>query len=428
MQFTTSKASGASTREIRSTKRAYLFNTGCIRRALDSTRVYEYLLENGWSFTNNIAAADLVIVSTCAAVERSEELSTVALRQVAKKIRKRTKLIITGCLPKVNPEMIQAIPGLEVFEFVPTGELEKLDEVLGSEVKIADVPDANMVTNEIGLLDYVLAYRLFRHSFFLSLYKKMSTSRAFIKSIIFMSEAYNRTKRLLRLDSREKIVPYFNLRIAEGCAFNCAYCCIKTATGKVKSKPIDVIVGEFEKGLAEGHKVFQLVCEDVGCYGVDTGSSITELLRALLAVEGDYQLVMIDFGGHWLVKYFNELKKLFLAHPEKIRELYVALQSGSDRILKAMKRPERAEPVQSRLVELQRDLPNLILRTTVIVGFPGETREDFDMTVAAVQRINFQAVEVNKYEDRPGTLSSMMKCKLPEVVIDERIEELHQYC
>jgi tRNA A37 methylthiotransferase MiaB len=142
----------------------------------------------------------------------------------------------------------------------------------------------------------------------------------------------------------------------------------------------------------------------------------------------DYQLVMIDFGGHWVVKFFEELKKLFLAHPEKIRELYVALQSGSDRILKAMKRPERAEPVQSRLVELQRDIPHLILRTTVIVGFPGETREDFDMTVAAVQRINFRAVEVNKYEDRPGTLSSMMKGKLPEAVIDERIEELHQHC
>jgi ribosomal protein S12 methylthiotransferase len=412
----------------KNTKRTYIFNTGCIRRALDSTRVYDYLLKNGWSFTNNIAAADLVIVSTCSAVEKSEELSTVALQHVAKKIRKRTKLIITGCLPKVNPEMIHAIPGLDVFEFVPTGELERLDDVLQSEVKLADVPDANLVTNEIGLLDYVLAYRLFRHSFFLSLYKKMSTSRVFLKSIIFMSEMYNRGKRVLGLANREKIVPYYNLRIAEGCAFNCSYCCIKTATGKVKSKPIDEIVGEFKKGLAEGHKVFQLVCEDVGCYGIDKGSSITELLRVLLAVEGDYQLVMIDFGGHWLVKYYDELRELFLAHPEKIRELYVALQSGSDKILKAMKRPEQAEPVQSKLIELQRDLPHLILRTTVIIGFPGETREDFEKTVQAVQRIGFQAVELNKYEDRPGTLSSMMGGKISDVVIEERIEEISQYC
>ena len=93
-----------------------------------------------------------------------------------------------------------------------------------------------------------------------------------------------------------------------------------------------------------------------------------------------------------------------------------------------MKRPERAEPVQSRLVQLQKKFPHLILRTTVIVGFPGETREDFEMTVAAVRRIKFQAVEVNRYEDRPGTLSSMMTGKVPDIVIDERIEELHQHC
>jgi ribosomal protein S12 methylthiotransferase len=409
-------------------KRAYVFNTGCIRRALDSTRIYEYLLKNGWTFTNNIGECDLVIVSTCSAVNKSEELSTVALRYVAKKLNKRTKLIITGCLPKVNPELIRATPGLGIFEFVPTGELERLDDVLGSDVRFKDVPDANMVTNEIGLLDYVLAYRLFRHSFFLKLYKRMSANRVFLKSIVSASESYNGVKRMLGLPNRPKIIPYYNLRIAEGCAFNCAYCCIKFATGKVKSKPIDEIVGEFEKGLAEGHKVFQLVCEDVGCYGVDTGSSIVELLRALLAVEGDYQLVMIDFGGHWLVKHFDELMSLFRANPYKIKELYVALQSGSDKILKAMKRPEQAEPVQSKLIQLKSELPHMILRTTVIIGFPGETQEDFEMTVEAIKRIPFEAVELNPYEDRPGTASSMMANKIPAAVVEARIAEISQYC
>ncbi len=409
-------------------KRAYVFNTGCIRRALDSTRVYEYLLKNGWTFTNNIRNSDLVIISTCSAVNKSEELSAVALRYVAKRLNRRTKLIVTGCLPKVNPEMIRSIPGLDIFEFVPTGELERLDDLLGSDVKFKDVPDANMLTNDIGLLDYVLAYRLFRHSFFLSLYRRMSANRLFLKSIVFASESYNRVKRALGLNSRDRIVPYYNLRIAEGCAFNCAYCCIKFATGKIRSKPIDDIVDEFRKGLADGHKVFQLVCEDVGSYGFDTDSSIVELLRALLGVEGDYQLVMIDFGGYWLVKYFDELLSLFKDNPDKIRELYVAIQSGSDRILRAMKRPERAEPVVSKLQELKTELPHIILRTTVIVGFPGETREDFEMTIEAVKRIPFEAVELNPYEDRPGTLSSTMPDKISEDVINARIAELSQYC
>jgi len=409
-------------------RRAYVFNTGCIRRALDSTRVYDYLIRNGWSFTNNISAADVVVVSTCSAVGQSEDLSLIALRNVARKIGNDARLLVTGCLPKVSPGRITEIPGLHNVTFVPTGSLDDLDDILGSKVSLRDVPDANMVTNEIGLLDYVLAYRFFRHSFFLGIYKRMSTSRMFLKSILVMSEALNRAKRLVGMSSRENVTPYYNLRIAEGCAFKCAYCCIKFATGNVKSKPIDTILGEFKKGLAEGHKIFQLVCEDVGCYGIDIGSSLPELLRRLLAVEGDYQLVMIDFGGHWLVKYYDELRPLLLGSPEKFKELYVALQSGSDKMLKAMRRPEKAEEVTSKLKELKRDMPNLILRTTVIIGFPGETEDDFQQTVEAVQGIDFDAVELNRYEDRPGTVSSGLKDKIPAETIDRRVEQISQVC
>jgi len=410
-------------------KRAYVFNTGCIRRALDSTRVHDYLIRNGWSFTNNIAAANVVVVSTCSAVGQSEDLSLIALRNVAKRIRKDARLLVTGCLPKVAPDKILPIPGLNGrCTFVPTGSLERLDEILDSKVHLRDVPDANMLTNEIGLLDYVLAYRFFRHSFFLGIYKRMSTSRVFLKSILFGSEVLNRVRKLVGMKARDRVVPYYNLRIAEGCAFRCSYCCIKFATGNVKSKPTETILEEFKKGLAAGHKVFQLVCEDVGCYGIDIGSSFPELLRRLLEVKGDYQLVMIDFGGHWLVKYYDQLRPLLLGNPERFRELYVALQSGSNRILKAMRRPEKAEEVTTKLKELKREMPHLILRTTVIIGFPGETEEDFQKTVEAVRGIDFAAVELNRYEDRPGTVSSGMEDKIPIETIERRIEEIRQYC
>lgn len=409
-------------------KRAYMFNTGCIRRALDSTRLHNYLIKNGWSFTNNIRAADLVVVSTCSAVARSEELSLIALRNVSNKMSKDARLIITGCLPKINPDKLREIPGLTNYEFIPTRHLDNFDAVLNSTVKLTDVPDANLVTNEIGLLDYVLAYRLFRHSFFLKIYKRMSTSRNFLKTMIFLSETFNLAKRKLGLPARRKIVPYYNLRIAEGCAFACSFCCIRFATGRIKSKPIEAIVQEFKRGLADGHKIFQLVCEDVGCYGIDIRTNVAELLKALLSIEGDYQLVMIDFGGYWLVRYYDELLPLFLDNREKIRELYVALQSGSNRILKAMRRPEKIEDVKARLKELKEKLPHLILRTTVIVGFPGETDEDFQQTVRAVREIDFEAVEVNRYEDRPGTLSSKMTDKVPAKVIERRAEEMSKYC
>lgn len=409
-------------------KRAYLFNSGCIRRALDSTRIYDYLISNGWGFTNHISSADLVIVSTCGAVDKTEELSLIALNNISAKRSQNAKFIITGCLPKIDPEKIQAIKHLGDYEYIPTRNLDKFDQVIEADVKFEEIPDANLITNEVGLLDYILAYRFFRHSFFLGLYKRMSTNRYFLRYALSLSEGLNTFKRFLGLRARQKVVPYYNIRIAEGCAFACSYCAIRFATGRIKSKPIDQIVTEFNNGLKEGHKYFQLVCEDSGSYGIDLGTNIAELLKRLLEVDGDYQLILIDFGGYWLVKYYDELLPLFSNNTSKIRELYVSLQSGSDKILKAMKRPEKSSEVQAKLKDLKRKLPDLILRTTVIIGFPGETEEDFFQTVQAVQEIDFNAVELNLYEDRPGTHSSKMEYKIPQEVIERRYKIIKQYC
>jgi MiaB/RimO family radical SAM methylthiotransferase len=251
-------------------------------------------------------------------------------------------------------------------------------------------------------------------------------NRLFIRSVLLFSESYNNIKEKVGLNHRQKFVPYYNIRIADGCLFSCSYCCIRFATGKLKSKSIEDIVEEFEKGLKEGHKIFQLVCEDVGCYGLDIGTTFPALLRQLLAIEGDYQILLIDFGGHWLVKYYDELLQLFTDHPAKIRELYVSLQSGSQKILNAMKRPEKGIEVRAKLKELKRKLPHLTLRTTVIIGFPGETEEDYRKTVEAVTEIDFSVVELNKYTDRPGTASSKMEKKIPQEIIDRRTMELER--
>lgn len=405
---------------------AYLFPaTGCVRRALDATRIHDYLIKNGWSFTNNISAADLIVVSTCSVIGKSAEISLAGLNGVAKKASKDSMLVVTGCLPKVDPDKFEQISGPGSCAVIPTGELAKFDQLLKSAVKLADIPEANVITNEVGLFDYLLAYRVFpRHRWLVKLYKRMCTNRMFLRSIVFATDSINWAKRRLGMTARDPIVPYYNIRVAHGCALSCAYCCIKFATGHVRSRPIAEIVHEFKQGLAAGHKVFQLVCEDVGCYGIDIGSSFPELLRSLLAIEGGYQLVMIDFGGYWFVKYYDELLPLFKENQDKIRELYVALQSGSNKVLAAMNRPEKAEEVAARLKELKSELPQIVLRTTILVGFPGETEDDFRRSVDAVKNIGFEAVELNGYEDRPGTESSRMTNKVPQEVIDRRLRDI----
>jgi tRNA-2-methylthio-N6-dimethylallyladenosine synthase len=187
-------------------------------------------------------------------------------------------------------------------------------------------------------------------------------------------------------------------------------------------------VEEFTKGLKEGHKVFQLICEDTGCYGLDIGTTFPALLKRLLEIQGDYQILIIDFCGLWLIRYYDELTHLFHEHPGKVIELYISLQSGSDKILKAMKRPVKTEEIIAKLKEIKTKFPEINLRTTVIIGFPGETEEDFMETVKAVRAVGFSEVQLNKYEDRPGTVSSKMKDKVPQEVIDRRYKLIKQYC
>ena len=404
-------------------KKAYIFNTGCIRRALDMTKIYEYLLRNGWLLIDEVSSADLIVIGTCGVIKRQERLSLTAIKDITRKRSPSAKVIITGCLPKINPGKIQEFGD---FTFIPTRELDQFDEILNSRIKFESIPDANMLTDQGGVLDYVLAYRFFRNSFFLKLFRCLSTSKKFLRFCVFVNHNVNSIKYRLGLTSRKKIVPYYNIRIAHGCLCACTFCATRFATGKLKSKPEDRIIEEFKNGLRAGYKIFQLVNEDTGCYGMDIGTTFPNLLGRILAIEGDYQLILIDFNPQWIVKYYDELLPIFLKHRGKVRELFVSLQSGSDRILKAMGRSYDIETVKNMLIDLRKQVPEIMLRTTALIGFPGETEDDFEMTKKVVQEIGFSEVEIDKYEDRPGTSSSMMKDKIPQEIIDRRGSELRK--
>lgn len=405
-------------------KQAYIFSAGCVRRALDMTRIHEYLVRNGWSLTDRVPQADLILISTCGAVEKTERLSLAAIEEITRKRAPAARVVITGCLPNIQREKIAA---LGEFLYVPVRELERLDELLQAQVRWETVPDANMLTEQGGIRDFIFAYRLFRSSpWLLRLVGPVSTSRTFLKGSLLLSRTGTAIKSLLRRTPRKKIVPYFNLRIAEGCASACTYCAIRFATGKLKSKPPEVILREFQDGLQAGYRIFQLVAEDTGSYGRDIGTSITSLLGKLLAIPGDYRLVVIDFNPQWIVRYYEELLPLLREHRRKIAEWFVPIQSGSNRILQAMRRPYDIEEVTQKLVRLREETPGVIWRTTVIIGFPGETLEDHEQTKAVIRRLAFAEVELDKYEDRPGTRSSRLPDKIPPAEIERRYEELRR--
>jgi len=404
-------------------KKAYIFNTGCIRRALDMTKMHEYLLRNDWSLVDDVSSADTIIISTCGVVERQEGLSLAAIRDITEKKSPSAKVFITGCLAKIDPGKIQEIGD---FTLISTRDLDQFDELLHSKVEFESVPDANVLTDKGGILDYVLAYRFFRNSSFLKVFRSLSTSKKFLRFCVFLNHKVNSIKYRLGLTARKKIEPYYNIRIGHGCLCTCTFCATRFATGELKSKPEDRIIEEFKNGLRAGYKIFQLVNEDTGCYGMDIETTFPNLLRRILTIEGDYQLILIDFNPQWIVKYYDELLPIFSEHRSKVRELFVSLQSGSDRILKAMERTYDIETVKTMLTDFRKQVPEIMLRTTALIGFPGETEEDFELTKKAIIEIGFSEVEIDKYEDRPGTSSSMMKDKVSQETIDKRGDELRK--
>ncbi|MGD8942645.1 MAG: MiaB/RimO family radical SAM methylthiotransferase [Desulfobacterales bacterium] len=368
-------------------KTYFLASAGCPRRAVDSQKIADYLETNNIKYTQDVKKADLIIVSTCAALKSREDLSKTAVTWYQEQKRQDAKIVVAGCLGKINPAVKKEFA--EVV-FISPREIDALDDMIAAKTPFKDIPDPN----QIG------SFPLFPD-------KRERQAKG---------DRLNR-----RLDLAYEKEELFTLRIATGCLGNCSYCAVKFAVGQLESKPLDTIVTEFKSGLDQGFENFVLIAGDVGCYGVDIGISVVELLSALFAVEGSYKIIIKEFNAQWVVKYFDELLHLFKRHYEKIDYIVVPVQSASNRILRLMKRPYTIEDVKKYLNIIKSEVPGLQISTHIMVGFPGETEEDFKRSIDFIKEYEFPFVDIYAYDDRPNTAASQIADKVPQDIIDERV-------
>ena len=398
-------------------RRFYVFNAGCIRRGLDTILVKKYLESNGWKITSSPRYADLIVIATCGVVKANEINSLKAIEKAVRTKGPDATVVISGCLPKIHPEEIRKLGD---FKFVPSGELQKLDQIVNPSIPLRDIETPDSVREGSPIIDYLIARSFCRKSrLYKKLFAKFGMNNRFLRGSVMVSRAIGAAK----------IVPYYNIKIADGCLSACSFCATRFATGRLRSRPTEEIFEEFMRGLRQGYRFFQLVSEDTGCYGLDIGSSLPNLLEKLLCVEGNYQLIIIDYNPYWLTKQHEELLPILTKYQDKIKELFVSVQSGSDRILRRMRRGYTADEVKTILREINEKAPKIALRTTVLVGFPGETEEDFEATKQLVRDIAFAEVTINRYEDRPNTASARMDNKVDQETIECRahllVEELN---
>ncbi len=210
--------------------------------------------------------------------------------------------------------------------------------------------------------------------------------------------------------------------ISRGCLGNCSYCAIKYSMGNVKSISENIILEEFKKGLSLGYKKFVLIGEDIGCYGIDIGTSIVSLLEKIFSVDGNYKLILNDFNPQWVIKYSKSLIPLLKKNKKRIIDIRMPIQSGSDKILQKMRRPYKISEVEDVLEQLK----GIKVHTHIMVGFPGESEEDFQETVEFVKKWKFGNIGVYAYQDRFITDSFKFDGKISEEEKEKRVRKIRR--
>ena len=385
------------------------YGNGCPRSRMSTARLFPYFDANGWKITHDFRKADLVLVSTCGVNQRIEKKSLRLLSIVNRKRRPESQLVIIGCLAGINEDILKKKFNATVIAPIAS---EKLDDVIDAKTKLRDIGDVNLIKAAISksqksfsLVDRAIS--------------EFEPSGMFVHRVLdhLMPGKRERFREYAQEDA-------FTIRISNGCSGECSYCAIKFAEGPLRSKPLRDVLAEFDTGLACKHLNILLMGTDMGAYGQDTGTNITVLLRKLLTREGKYFLHLPEFHPRWFIQYHRELIDIFVTAGEKVGSMIMPLESGSDRILKLMRREHKAAEAKEQILRLIKALPGIRIYTHVLVGFPGESEQDFGETIDFLREVPFDGIEVYKYEARPNIEAEQLPDKVSEATKRARIRRL----
>jgi ribosomal protein S12 methylthiotransferase len=359
----------------------WFHSLGCPKNRLDTEVMLGTLAQEGYALAARLEDADAVVVNTCSFIESAREESIRAILAVADR-RERGELralVVAGCLPqRYGAELAKELP--EVDAFVGTGAFPEIAAVL----------DAALAGRGRGV--YVEAGRTHLYD--------------------------ERSPRLLVGPNHTAYV-----KIAEGCDRVCAFCAIPGIRGRFQSRSVASVVAEARQLAGLGVRELNLVAQDSTSFGKDLPGrpKLAELLRALDAVEGvDWIRALYVYP----TAVTDELIDVLAGGRRVLPYVDVPLQHASDAVLRAMQRGTSAGR-QRRLVErLRAGIPDLTLRTTFIVGFPGETDADFETLCDFVREARFDRVGIFRYSDEQGTAAFALPGKVPRAVARERYRRL----
>ncbi|MFI5587053.1 tRNA (N6-isopentenyl adenosine(37)-C2)-methylthiotransferase MiaB [Amycolatopsis sp. NPDC051758] len=360
--------------------RAYQIRTfGCQMNVHDSERLAGQLEEAGYVPVDAGAKPDLIVFNTCAVRENADNK-------------------LYGTLGHLRPDKV-ANPGLQI---AVGGCLAQKDR--GDIVKRAPWVDVVFGTHNIGSLPTLLERA--RHN-----------AEAEVE-ILESLETFPSTLPARRESSYASWVS-----VSVGCNNTCTFCIVPALRGKERDRRPGEILAEVEALVAEGVLEVTLLGQNVNSYGVEFGDRLAfgKLLRATGAIDG---LERVRFTSPHPAAFTSDVIDAMAATPNVCHQLHMPLQSGSDRVLREMKRSYRSARFLKILDEVRAAMPDAAITTDIIVGFPGETEEDFQATLDVVAESRFSSAFTFQYSIRPGTPAATMPDQLPKAVVQERYERL----
>lgn len=345
----------------------YLINLGCAKNLVDSQKITEKLQKEGYLLTESINKASFIFINTCGFIKDAKEESIDTIFRTLNEKPKDAKIIVYGCLvQRYLKELPELIP--EVDLFLP-------------------IMSPNKIASEIKRLIPIDTFRKCKNNL--------------QKKILFSPPSYT------------------YIKISEGCNNLCSYCTIPLIRGHLKSYPIKEIVSQINKAIDEGYCEINLIAQDITAYGIDLYGkpSLGLLLKNILSIDKEFWLRLLYLHPS---RISSELVNIISTDSRIVKYLDIPIQHVNNRILKLMKRNYSKDLILEKIEMLRRKIPSIALRTSLIVGFPTESDEEFDELLSFVKTIKFDHVGVFEYSHEEDTNAFSLSPLIPKAISRKR--------
>ncbi|MCD6547238.1 MAG: tRNA (N(6)-L-threonylcarbamoyladenosine(37)-C(2))-methylthiotransferase [Nanoarchaeota archaeon] len=357
----------------------YFETYGCAANQADEL-VMRSILKNDFEFTKNIEDSHIIIMLTCG-VKGSTENKIIQRIKHIRKTYPNKKVILAGCLTKIIPKKLQKM-----------------------------FPDYSLIGPD-------------QVSDILKIVKKVAKGERVIDIRTYSSDTSLSSKRVCIVPTVVKEAQ--PIAIASGCLNACAYCATKIAKGNLKSLPIECVVRSVKYAVEHGAKKILLTATDCGAYGKDIGTNIVELLKEVVKIPGDFKIRVGMMNPQYVKEFVDDLIEVY-KNPKIIKFLHIPVQSGSNKVLKDMRRGYTVEEFKGIVKRFRKEIPDIRISTDIICGYPTETKEDFRKTIKLIKEIKPEVLNISKFYPREGTYAKTLK-QLPTKEIKERSRKLTEF-